>query len=88
MGVSLTPNPVRHPRRFGFIIFNVICVVLLVAWLGLRATSVDAGIAGLPNFAITTAGILVLGLVWAGSWIAWGVMVWNRRRVHGQRLGS
>ena len=30
MGVSLTPNPVRHPRRFGFIIFNVICVVLLV----------------------------------------------------------
>jgi hypothetical protein len=88
MRVSLTPNPVRHPRRFGFILFNAICVVLLVAWLGLRATSVEDGIAGLPNLALTTGGIVVLLLVWAGAWVAWGVMVWNRRRLLSQRTHS
>jgi len=50
MGVSLTPNPARHPRRFGFVLFNAICLVLFGAWLGWRAGTVDAGIAGLPNF--------------------------------------
>jgi uncharacterized RDD family membrane protein YckC len=88
MGVSLTPNPVRHPRRFGFILFNAICLVLLVVWLGLRSTSVDDGIAGLPNLALTTGGIVVLLLVWAGAWVAWGVMVWNRRRLLSQRTES
>jgi hypothetical protein len=85
MAVSLTPNPVRHPRRFGFVLFNAICLVLLVAWLSLRASSVDDGIAGLPNLALTTAGVVVLVLVWAGSWVAWGFMVWNRRRILAER---
>lgn len=86
MSLPVTPNPVRHPRRFGFAIFNAVCLVLLVAWLGLRANSAADGIAGLPNLALTTAGIFVLALVWAGSWIAWGVMVWNRRRVRGNHI--
>jgi hypothetical protein len=77
---SVAPNPLRHPRRFGFVIFNAVVIVVLVAWLGMRAPSAEAGLAGLPNLALTTAGIIVLSVVWVGSWLAWGAMVWSRRR--------
>ena len=77
---------IRHPRRFGFVIFNGIVIVLLVAWIALRATNADAGLAGIPNLALTTAGIVVLAVVWVGSWIAWGAMVWSRRRARGNHI--
>jgi hypothetical protein len=77
--------PIRHPRRFGFAIFNVAVLVLMVAWVAMRSTDASAGLAGLPNFALTTAGIAVLAVIWLGSWIAWGTMVW-RRRAHAVRM--
>ena len=83
MNLPLDPNPMRHPRQFGFLIFNAICVVLLVAWLTLRVDGVDEGILGLPNLALYSVGIVLLAVVWAGTWIAWGVMVWNRHRPRG-----
>lgn len=70
----------RHPRRLGFIAFNLIALALVVTWFMTRSDSVDAGVAGLPNYVLTTAGIVVLVIVWVGSWVAWGAMVWSRRR--------
>ena len=78
----------RHPRRFGFAIFNVAVLVLMALWIGMRSTDASAGLAGLPNFAVTTAGIAVLAAIWLGSWIAWGTMVWRRRAAHADRLRS
>jgi hypothetical protein len=71
---------IRHPRRLGFISFNVIVLVLVGIWLVTRSDSAEAGLAGLPNFAISTAAIIVLIAVWAATWIAWGSMVWSRHR--------
>lgn len=84
--MAAAPNPLRHPRRFGFVIFNAVVIVLLVAWLAMRAPTAEAGLAGLPNLALTTAGIIVLSVVWAGSWIAWGAMVWSRKRARGHDI--
>jgi hypothetical protein len=72
----------RHPRRFGFIIFNLAALIVMAAWLMIRWDSAEAGLAGLPNLALTTAGVLVLAAIWIGSWVAWGAMVWSRHRRH------
>lgn len=77
---TAAPGLFRHPRRLGFIAFNLIALALVVIWFMSRSESADAGVAGLPNYALTTAGIVVLVIVWVGSWVAWGVMVWSRRR--------
>lgn len=71
---------IRHPRRLGFIGFNVIVLVLVGVWFLTRSDSAEAGLAGLPNLAISTAAIIVLITVWAATWIAWGSMVWSRHR--------
>jgi hypothetical protein len=81
---TVNPPALRHPRRFGFIIFNVVALLVMGAWLLIRWDSTDAGLAGLPTLALTTAGVVVLALVWIGSWIAWGAMVWSRHRRHKQ----
>ncbi|HHY50847.1 MAG TPA: hypothetical protein GYA10_14015 [Alphaproteobacteria bacterium] len=78
--VPIVRQPLRHPRRLGFIAFNIIAAGLFVLWLTIRSNSAEAGIAGIPYYALTTAGIIVLAAVWAGSWIAWGFLVWSRRR--------
>jgi hypothetical protein len=74
------PNIVRHPRRLGFIGFNAIVLVLVGIWLLTRSDNAEAGLAGLPNVALSTAAIIVLVAVWAATWIAWGSMVWSRHR--------
>jgi hypothetical protein len=71
---------IRHPRRLGFILFNVIAITLIGLWIWMRSQSPDPGIADLPNIALSTVGIVVLVAVWAGAWIAWAVMVWTRRQ--------
>ena len=71
---------IRHPRRLGFIAFNIIAIALAAVWLMTRTDNAEAGLAGLPNVAVTTAAILVLAAVWAATWIAWGSMVWARHR--------
>jgi hypothetical protein len=73
-------SPIRHPRRLGFIAFNIVAVALAAVWLTTRVDNAEAGLAGLPNVAITTAAMLVLAAIWAATWIAWGSMVWARRR--------
>jgi hypothetical protein len=71
---------IRHPRRLGFVLFNLIALALLALWIFTRTGSEQQGVADLPNFVLSTVGIVVLIAVWAGAWIAWAVMVWSRRR--------
>ena len=71
---------IRHPRRLGFILFNVIAIALIALWLWKRTESPEPGITDLPNMVLSTVGIVALVAIWAGVWIAWAVMVWSRRR--------
>ena len=71
---------IRHPRRLGFILFNVLAIALIALWLWKRTESPEPGITDLPNMVLSTVGIVALVAIWAGVWIAWAVMVWSRRR--------
>jgi hypothetical protein len=69
---------IAHPRRLGFVAFNAVTLLLLALWLAVATSTRDAGIAGLPNLALTNVAIVLLVAVWIGCWIAWSVMVWSR----------
>ncbi len=72
----------RHPRRTGFIAFNLIVLCCLGAWAAWSPVADSAGIAGVPNLALASTAIAVLLLSWIGSWLAWGGMVAARRLRH------
>ena len=67
----------RHPRRLGFILFNLVVLCLVVAWL---VWAPNAGIADLPNFALANVGMVFLLAAWVIAWAAWGVLLLRRRR--------
>jgi hypothetical protein len=71
---------IAHPRRLGFVVFNVVAVGLLALWFAMQRDSLEAGIAGLPTAALTSTAIAVLIAVWIGCWIAWSLLVWSRAR--------
>jgi len=66
----------RHPRRFGFVAFNVVVALLAIAWL---AWAPDGGLAELPNLAVDNVGLVFLVSAWVVSWLAWIVMVVRSR---------
>ncbi len=77
MSASFAGGLLRHPRRLGFIAFNLIVLVLVVLWL----TAVpEAGIADLPNFALANVGMVFVLTAWIIAWLAWAMMVLRRRR--------
>jgi hypothetical protein len=72
----------RHPRRWGFIAFNLIAVAVLVSWI--VATQNDAanlGVMGLPYYALGYLGMAFLVVAWIAAWVAWIWMVARRRRL-------
>lgn len=71
---------VRHPRRLGFIAFNAIALLAFLASWSIRADGMRNGVPGLPNVALGTTAMVIVAAVWAACWIAWGWMVWLRRR--------
>ena len=73
----------RHPRRWGFIVFNLIALALLIAWIVVTQNNADdLGLFGLPYFALGYLGIGFLVVAWIVAWIAWIWMVARRRRKH------
>lgn len=70
----------NHPRRTGFIIFNLLVLAAFVAWGVFTSRPEAGGLAGLPNLMLGYAGMVVLMVAWIGSWIAWAVMVILRHR--------
>lgn len=71
----------RHPRRLGFIAFNIIALALLVSWILVTQNDAETlGVFGLPYFALGYLGIGFLVAAWIIAWIAWFIMVARRRR--------
>jgi hypothetical protein len=73
----------RHPRRTGFIIFNLVVLALFFAWGAFSADVSRDGLAGLPNLMLGYTGMALLIVAWIAAWIAWGLMAVARHR----RLG-
>ena len=73
----------RHPRRVGFIAFNLIAFALLVTWIVVTRDDAALGIFGLPFVALGYVGIGFLMLAWVAAWIAFIVVA--RRRRHQKR---
>ncbi|MEO6395622.1 MAG: hypothetical protein ABIO40_06890 [Devosia sp.] len=64
----------RHPRRTGFIVFNLLIIALLVTWGIFTSQSVADGIGGIPNIMLGATGMGLLILAWVAGWIAWATM--------------
>lgn len=77
MSTSFVNTLLRHPRRLGFIAFNLIVLVLVVLWL---TATPETDLADLPNFALANVGMVFVLTAWVISWLAWVVMVLRRRR--------
>jgi hypothetical protein len=71
----------RHPRRTGFIIFNLVVLALLFVWGFFTNDMSRQGIGGLPNVALGYTGMAIAIAALIGGWIAWAVMV-TRRHAH------
>ncbi len=72
----------RHPRRTGFIIFNIVVVLLLIGWGAFTSNMTKEGIAGVPNVMLGYTGMALLIVAWIVGWIAWAVMVTSRHARH------
>lgn len=71
----------RHPRRWGFIAFNVVALALVVSWLVATQDDVETiGVFGLPYYALGYVGMTFLVIAWLIAWAAWIWMVLRRRR--------
>lgn len=69
----------RHPRRLGFALFNLVVLALVALWLG---AAPEAGLADLPNYALANAGMVFVLAAWVLGWVAWVLMVLRRRLRH------
>jgi hypothetical protein len=74
------PYVQRHPRRIGFVIFNVLVAATLVWWALFTSQWYDDGIAGIPNLVLGLSGVVLLIALWVGGWVAWGAMIAAHRR--------
>ena len=72
----------HHPRRTGFIIFNVIVLLLLAIWAVAVNSLSDDGIGALPNLMLGYTGIALVAVAWIVGWIAWAIMVTSRHARH------
>ena len=68
----------RHPRRTGFIIFNLVVVAILLGWAQLTGSMSQQGIAGVPNIMLGYTGMALMVVALIVGWIAWAVMVTTR----------
>jgi protein-S-isoprenylcysteine O-methyltransferase Ste14 len=68
----------RHPRRTGFVIFNLIVVALLLVWAVFTSMMAQQGIGGIPNVMLGYTGMALAVLVLVVGWISWAVMVTSR----------
>jgi hypothetical protein len=73
-------NLLQHPRRFGFIIFNLAALAIFVSWIVLTQDAGTLGVLGLPYYALGYLGMAILAITWVVAWIAWTWMVMARRR--------
>lgn len=77
MSALLFERLLRHPRRLGFVLFNLAVLVLVILWLG---AAPEAGLADLPNYTLAHVGMVFVLTAWVLAWVAWVVMVLRRRQ--------
>lgn len=71
----------RHPRRWGFIAFNIIAFAILVSWIvGTQQGAESPDAFAVPYFALGYVGMVFLVVAWIAAWVAWIWMVIRRRR--------
>lgn len=68
----------RHPRRTGFLAFNLIVVALLLVWAQFTSSMSHAGLAAVPNLMLGYTGMALMVTALIVGWIAWAVMVTSR----------
>jgi len=68
----------RHPRRTGFVIFNLVVVAILLGWAQFTTSMSQQGIAGVPNVMLGYTGMALMLAALIAGWIAWAVMVTSR----------
>jgi len=72
----------RHPRRWGFVAFNIVALVALVSWIVASQNDLERlGVFGLPYYALGYLGMAFLVVAWVAAWLAWIWMVARRRRL-------
>jgi hypothetical protein len=69
----------RHPRRTGFLFFNALVVIALLAWGAYTSNLPQDGLVGVPNIMLGYTGMGFLLAAWIVAWLAWGVMVTRRQ---------
>lgn len=69
----------RHPRRTGFILFNLVALALFVAWGAFTANMRNEGLGGIPNVMLGYTGLAILVVLWLGAWLAWAYFVATRQ---------
>jgi hypothetical protein len=74
----------HHPRRLGFLIFNAIVVVLIVAWGVMTSGTSADGVASLPSLLIGPVGTMLLLALLVAGWGIWIGFVLLRRIRHDQ----
>jgi protein-S-isoprenylcysteine O-methyltransferase Ste14 len=72
----------RHPRRTGFLIFNLVAVLALFVWAQFTSDMTHKGITAVPNIMLGYTGMALMVAVLIGGWIAWAVMVTSRHARH------
>jgi len=68
----------RHPRRTGFLIFNLVVIAILFGWAQVTTSMSQQGIAGIPNVMLGYTGMALMVAALVAGWIAWAVMVTSR----------
>lgn len=68
----------RHPRRSGFILFNLVALAVFIGWGAFTADMRNEGLAGIPNVMLGYTGLAILIALWIGAWLAWGYFVATR----------
>ena len=74
----------RHPRMFGFTVFNVLMVIAIIAWGAFtsHASSSAAmdGVYAVPEMLIGYAGMFLLFGIFILGWVMWTIFVLYHRR--------
>lgn len=73
-----------HPRRTGFIVFNIAILAVIVAFGVLTSSLKGDGLASVPMMILSIGGTTVLIGLWLGVWVAWGIFLLWRHRPHKQ----
>jgi len=74
---GLWATVLRHPRRLGFVLFNIVMLVVLSVWAvsSDRSPAQAPELLSIPGLVAENVVVFLLLLLWAAMWLYWGVFV-------------